>query len=149
MSVPLEDAPSLTGLEQLQALAASGRRPGLLGSLDIDLVEVAEGRVVFEGAPGLHHYNPLGSVHGGYAATMLDSACGCAVQSRLGASQKSATLELKVAYHKPIIAETGPVRAVGRVVTMGRRIAFADASLTDANGRLLASATSTLVVLDN
>ena len=141
------ESPALTGLEQLQALIAAGRMPGIGRSLNFTLVEIEAGRAVFEGVPGHHAYNPIGTVHGGYAASLLDSACGCAIHSRLEAGQGFTTLELKVAYHKPITADTGPVRAVGVVVSMGRRAAFAEAQLTDAAGRLLASATSTLLVI--
>lgn len=137
-----------TGLEQLQALIAGERRPGIVETLDFQFVEVEEGRAVFEGVPGLHAYNPIGTVHGGYAATLLDSACGCAVQSKLSGTQGYTTLELKVAYHKAITSKTGLVRAEGRVVTIGRRAAFAEATLKDAEGRLLASATSTLLVFE-
>src|SRR5258708_2442551 len=122
--------------------------PGLLGSLDISFVEIEEGRAVFEGVPGLHAYNPIGSVHGGYTATLLDSACGVSVQSRLGPSQMHTTLELKVAYHRAITVETGLVRAEGHVVSMGRRAGFAEAKLTGSDGRLYASATSTLLIID-
>jgi uncharacterized protein (TIGR00369 family) len=117
-------------------------------ALDFDLSEVSEGRALFTGTPGMHVYNPIGSVHGGYAATLLDSACGCAVHSCLNAQQRYTTLELKVAYHKAITRETGALRAEGRVVTLGKRVAFAEASLTDTSGRLYASATSTLLVMD-
>ncbi len=139
--------PPASGLEQLRALMASGRRPGIGASLDFNLVEVAEGHAVFEGVPGLHAYNPIGTVHGGYAATLLDSACGCAVHSTLTPEQRYTTLELKVAYHKAITTETGCLRAVGRVVSIGRRAAFAEATLVDAEGRLYATATSTLLVM--
>ena len=143
------DAPAEpTGRERLEALMRGPRRPGIVDTLDFDLVEVDDGRVVFEGAPSLKVYNPIGTVHGGYAATLLDSACGCAVQSRLGPSQGHTTLELKVAYHKALTAETGPVRAEGHVVSLGRRVGFAEARLVDADGRLYASATSTLLVID-
>jgi uncharacterized protein (TIGR00369 family) len=138
----------LDGLSQLRALMASGRRPGIAVSLQFNLVEVEDGRAVFAGTPGDHAYNPIGSVHGGYAATLLDSACGCAVHTRLTATQAYTSLELKVAYHKPITRDTGPLRAEGRIVTMGRRAAFAEARLVDAEGRLYASATSTLLVID-
>jgi len=87
-------------------------------------------------------------VHGGYAATLLDSACGCAVHTRLSAQQTYTTLELKVAYHKTITDTTGPLRSEGRVVTFGRRVAFAEAKLIDAAGKLYASATSTLLVIE-
>lgn len=143
----LAEAP-LSGIDQLRAWIAGGRQPAMGDTLGFKLVEVEEGRAVFEGIPGLHAYNPIGSVHGGYAATLLDSACGCAVHSKLSAGQAYTTLELKVAYHKAMRADTGPVRAEGRVVTVGRRTAFAEARLTDAEGRLYATATSTLLVMD-
>jgi uncharacterized protein (TIGR00369 family) len=140
------NAKNLSGLEQLQAWLARGTRPGIGVSLDFDLVEVEAGRVVFAGVPSDHAYNPIGMVHGGYAATLLDSACGCAVHSRLEAGQSYATLELKVAYHKTITRDTGRVRAEGRVVSLGRRVAFAEAQLRDESGKLHASATSTLLL---
>jgi uncharacterized protein (TIGR00369 family) len=148
MSLLEEVGTGLDGLSQLRALMASGRRPGMAVSLQFNLVEVEAGRAVFAGTPGEHAYNPIGSVHGGYAATLLDSACGCAVHTRLTATQAYTTLELKVAYHKPITRDTGPLRAEGRIVSMGRRAAFAEATLVDAEGRLYASATSTLLVID-
>jgi uncharacterized protein (TIGR00369 family) len=148
MSLLEEVGTGLDGLAQLQALMESGRRPGMAVSLQFNLVEVAAGRAVFAGTPGDHAYNPIGMVHGGYAATLLDSACGCAVHTRLTATQAYTTLELKVAYHKPITRDTGPLRAEGRVVSMGRRAAFAEATLVDAEGRLYASATSTLLVIE-
>jgi uncharacterized protein (TIGR00369 family) len=143
-----EVGPGLTGLAQLRALMASGRRPGILVTLDFQLVEVDLGRAVFAGTPSEAAYNPIGVVHGGYAATLLDSACGCAVHSRLTESQAYTTLELKVAFHKALTTETGLVRAEGRVLSIGRRAAFAEATLTDASGRLHASATSTLLVFE-
>ena len=148
MSLVDEIAGGLDGLAQLRALIASGRKPGILLALDFEFVEVEEGRAVFAGTPGDHAYNPIGTVHGGYAATLLDSACGCAVHSRLTATQAYTTLELKVAYHKAITHDSGALRAEGRVVSLGRRAAFAEAKLTDANGRLYASATSTLLVFE-
>ncbi|MDR5775635.1 MULTISPECIES: PaaI family thioesterase [unclassified Caballeronia] len=148
MSLIDETAPGLDGLAQLRRLIASGRKPGIFESLRLDFVEVEAGRAVFEGIPGDHAYNPIGTVHGGYAATLLDSACGCAVHSCLTATQAYTTLELKVAYHKAVTRDSGVVRAEGRVLTMGRRAAFAEATLKDASGRLLASATSTLLVIE-
>ncbi|MFA5963505.1 MAG: PaaI family thioesterase [Sphingomonas sp.] len=135
------------GLEQVRALLAAGNQPPIGRTLDFALVEVEEGRALFEGVPGEHAYNPMGQVHGGYAATLLDSACGIATHSKLAAGQGFTTLELKVAYHRAMNAETGPVRAEGIVTVFGRRIAYAEGRLTDASGRLLASATSTLMVL--
>jgi uncharacterized protein (TIGR00369 family) len=147
MSLVDDLASGLDGLSQLRALIASGRKPGILHSLDFDFVEVEPGRAVFAGTPGDHAYNPIGMVHGGYAATLLDSACGCAVHSRLDASQAYTTLELKIAYHKAITRDTGPLRAEARVMSIGRRAAFAEGRLTDAAGTLYASATSTLLVM--
>nr|QQZ52067.1 PaaI family thioesterase [Phenylobacterium glaciei] len=90
----------------------------------------------------------MGTVHGGFAATLLDSCLGCAVHSKLKAGQGYTTLELKVAYHRAMTKDTGPVRAEGVVINMGRRAAFAEGKLTDLNGRLYATATSTLLVFD-
>src|SRR5580692_3207144 len=92
----------LDGLSQLRALIASGRKAGILEALDFDFIEVEAGRAVFAGTPGDHAYNPIGSVHGGYAATLLDSSCGCAAHSRLTASQAFTTLELKVGVYKTL-----------------------------------------------
>ncbi|QSX74624.1 PaaI family thioesterase [Lysobacter arenosi] len=148
MSMVDEIGAGLDGLSQLRALIASGRKPGILHSLDFDFIEVEPGRAVFAGTPGDHAYNPIGMVHGGYAATLLDSACGCAVHSQLSAQQAYTTLELKVAYHKAVTRDSGLLRAEGKVVSIGRRAAFAEARLTGADGRLYATATSTLLVID-
>ncbi|PXV61545.1 uncharacterized domain 1-containing protein [Dyella jiangningensis] len=148
MSMITEIGQGMSGLEQLRAFIASGLRPGIGDSLDFDLVEVGDGIAVFAGTPGPHAYNPMGVVHGGYFATLLDSACGCAVHSRLSAQQAYTSLELKVAFHKAMTRDTGRVRAEGRVRSIGRRVAFAEANLVDAEGRLYGSATSTLLVFD-
>jgi uncharacterized protein (TIGR00369 family) len=105
----------LDGLSQLRALIASGRKAGILEALDFDFIEVEAGRAVFAGTPGDHAYNPIGSVHGGYAATLLDSSCGCAAHSRLTASQAFTTLELKVAYHKRITKRNGASTSGGQL----------------------------------
>ena len=139
---------SAYGADELRALMRSGRVPGIAKSLDFELTEVMDGRVIFEGVPGPHAYNPIGTIHGGYAATLLDSACGCAVHSKLTATQAYTTLELKVAYHRAMTEHTGRIRAEGWVVTMGRRAAFTEARIVDAQGRLYASATSTLLIIE-
>ena len=136
----------LSGIEQLRAMIAAEAQPSIGRTLDFSLVEVGDGLAVFEGNPDERTYNPMGTVHGGYAATLLDSACGIATHSKLAPGQTYTTLELKVAYHRAMSASTGPVRAVGSVITFGRRVAFAEARLTDGQGRLLASATSTLLI---
>lgn len=147
MDMTAEIGLHLSGLEQLRALLGGGRRAGIAESLDFRAVAFEPGFAAFEGVPGLHAYNPIGMVHGGYAATLLDSACGCAVQTKLEPGWRYTTLEIKVAYHRPITAESGVVRAEGRVLSMGRRAAFAEATVKDAEGRLLASATSSLLVM--
>ena len=134
------------GLEQLRALIASGRRPGIAESLQFDLVAVDTGFAAFEGVPGQHAYNPIGMVHGGYAATLLDSACGCAVHASLGTQQSYSTLEIKIAYHKALTDNIGRIRAEGRVISLGRRVAFAEGRLIDSDGNLYASASSTLLI---
>lgn len=147
MNLLHEIGPHLTGLEQLKAMLETDRRPGIGETLDIRLIEVEDGRVVFEATPDIHLYNPLGTVHGGFAATMLDFACGYAVLSKMVPGQSFSTLEIKVAYHKAMTKETGPVRAEGKIVTFGRRAAYTEARLTDRDGKLYASATSSLIVL--
>lgn len=136
-----------TGLEQLQMIVAEDRRSGIAETLDIRLLEAEEGRVVVEATPGQHVYNPIGTVHGGFTATMLDYACGYAVMSKLAVGQSFTTLELKVSYHRAMTEATGAVRAEGRVISMGRRVAYTEAKLTDTDGKLYASATSTLLVI--
>ncbi|MFO0618595.1 MAG: PaaI family thioesterase [Polyangiaceae bacterium] len=101
-----------------------------------------------EGSPDERVYNPIGTVHGGWAATLLDSACGCAAHSKLSATQAYTTLELKVAFHKPITKATGRLRAESKCLSFGRRAAYAEAKLVDAEGKLYATATSTLLVFD-
>lgn len=151
MNAIASDLGAMTGLEQLRAVFDPNRperAPGIGKTLGFSVVELEEGRVVFGGHPDESVYNPIGTVHGGYAATLLDSAVGCAVHSALKAGQGYTTLELKVAYHRPMTKDTGPVRAEGKVIQVGRRAAFAEGRLTDLEGRLYATATSTLLVFD-
>jgi uncharacterized protein (TIGR00369 family) len=146
MSLLSELAPGLSGLEQLQALIASQRQLPLHETLAIAFVSAEKGLVVVEAEPGERHLNPAGTVHGGYIATILDTACGCAVHSALAPNMGFSTLELKVAYHRPITPKTGRVRAEGRLLSISRRAAFSEAKLTDASGKLLASASSSLIL---
>ena len=147
MSAGIETIVEPAGLARVRAMLAAGGQPPIGETLRFALVEADLGSAIFEGVPGPHAYNPMGIVHGGYAATLLDSACGIATATRLDADQSFTTLELKVAYHKAMTDRTGPVRAEGKVVSMGRRVAYAEARLTDTAGTLLASATSTLLVM--
>ena len=147
--VPAETAASMSGLELLRGMI-DGRFPGppIMQLIGFDLVEVDNGRAVFEGTPALKHYNPLGTVHGGYAATLLDSCMGCAVHTTLPKGTGYTTLEFKVSLVRPITADTGLVRAEGLVISSGRRVATAEGRLTDARGRLLAHATTTCLVFE-
>ena len=145
--IPADALHAMTGLELMQALA-EGRLPGppIAGLMGATLAEVGPGRAVFVGEPGRQHYNPMGSVHGGYAATVLDSCMGCAVHTTLPAATGYTTLELKVSYIRGMTARTGPVRAEGSVLSSGRRVAFAEGRLVDGDGRLIAHATTTCLV---
>ncbi|MGZ3378351.1 MAG: PaaI family thioesterase [Phenylobacterium sp.] len=146
METKTENAPD--GLQQLRRMLAGDFNAPMGKTLGFTLVEADHGHVVFEGAPDRSVNNPVGSVHGGYAATLLDSACGMAVHSKLGPNQAALTLEFKVSYLRGLNERSGTVRATGRVISAGRRVAFSDATLHDGEGRLCATATATLMVLD-
>lgn len=149
MSAPddlVETAPS--GLEQMQALKDSGRGPPFNEKLKLRLVAIGEGYAEFEADPNRNHYNPMKTVHGGFIATILDSACGVAVHTTIASGQSYTTLELKVSFLRPLGEASGTVRAVGRVASAGSRVAFAEATLVDGAGRLCATATSTLLIFE-
>ncbi len=110
-------------------------------------VEAERGRAVFEMEPGPEHYNPIGSVHGGIALTLLDSAMGCAVHTTLDAGVRYTTLEVKTNFVRPITADTGLIRCEGTVLHRGSRIATAEGKLTDGAGRLLAHGTTTCLIM--
>jgi uncharacterized protein (TIGR00369 family) len=138
----------LSGLEMLRAMI-DGRLPAapISEPLGFRLVEVEKGRALFEGTPGPHLLNPLGAVHGGYALTLIDSACGCAVHTELDAGTGYTTVETKVNFTRPIDPDGGPVRCEGRVLSRGRQIATSEAFLRSVDGKLLAHGTSTLIIL--
>jgi uncharacterized protein (TIGR00369 family) len=137
----------LSGLEFLSRVAAGELPPPPMARLmNIRLVEVAVGRVVFEGTPEEYHYNPLGVVHGGMAATLLDSALGCCVNSHLAAGDFYTTLELKVNYLRPITIATGLVRAIATTVHIGRTTALVEAKVLDGSNRIYAYASSTCLI---
>ncbi|MGA2710498.1 MAG: PaaI family thioesterase [Steroidobacteraceae bacterium] len=146
----MAEMPSLSGIEQLRAIFA-GRTAyeGIVKTLDFHPVSAEAGFVVFEGSPTQAVYNPIGSVHGGYAATLLDTVMGCAVHSRLSAGQAYTTLELKISFHRALTDASGPVRAEGRVISQGKRAAFAEGKLFDKDGNLCATATTTCLVFTN
>ncbi|MDX6668440.1 MAG: hypothetical protein QOK04_1820 [Solirubrobacteraceae bacterium] len=145
----LERGRELSGLEYMRALVAGDFPPPPMAELmDFTLIEVEEGRAVFRGVPGEQHLNPIGSVHGGFAATLLDSALGCAVHTTLPAGIGYSTLELAVNLVRGITPATGPVLAEGHLVHAGRRTATAEARLTaEDGGALLAHAKTTCLIL--
>ena len=133
-----------SGLELLQ-LVIDGTlpRPPMASLMDIQLVEASKGRAVFRGTPQEFHYNPLGSVHGGYGATLLDSAMGCAVHSTLDAGDTYTTLEFKINFLRALTHETGEVQGIGVIVHAGRTTAIAEGKIVDEGGKLYAFATTT------
>ena len=137
----------LSGLDQIRAIfAGKTGYEGIVKTLDLHPVSAEEGFVVFEASPTQAVYNPLGVVHGGYAATLLDTVMGCAVHTCMKAGQGYTTLELKVAYHRALTEASGPVRAEGRLVSIGKRAAFAEGKLLDKSGHLCATATTTCLL---
>jgi len=137
----------LSGLDFLKRMMAGEIPPPPIATrLGFDLVEIAEGDAVFEITPDDSHYNPIGVVHGGVALTLLDSAAGCAVQSTLPLGLAYTSLETKVNFLRGITSDTGKLRAHGWVTKPGRRAAFAEADLRDAEGRVYATAASTCLV---
>jgi uncharacterized protein (TIGR00369 family) len=139
---------SMAGIDFLRAIR-DGRlpHPPICALLGYRLVEVEPGQAVFEIAPAEQHYNPIGVVHGGIAMTLLDSAMGCAVQTRMPAGGGYTTLEAKTNLVRAVTTDTGALRAVGKVLHAGKRVATAEARLEDREGKLYAHATSTCIVL--
>jgi len=137
----------LGGLAFLKGVADGTQpSPPVSQLLGFHLIEVKQGRAVFEGLPEYRHYNPIGTVHGGFAATMLDSALGCAIFSTLAKGEAWTTLELKLNMVRPITKDTGPVRAEGRIIHRGRTVATSEGDLKDASGKLYAHATTTAMI---
>jgi len=138
-----------TGLEQMQAMLA-GELPfaPIARTLDFSLIRVEPGVALFQGKPGPAHFNPMGSVHGGWFATMLDSALGCAVHTLMPAGRGYTTAELSVNYVRALSPKVGRVRAEGKVIHCGRQLATAEARLFGPDGTLFAHATTTCLVFD-
>ena len=140
---------SKTGLQQMQAMLA-GELPfaPIACTLDFTLVAVEPGRALFQGTPGPQHFNPMGGVHGGWFATLLDSALGCAVHTLMPEGRGYTTAELSVNYVRALSPKVGRVRAEGNVVHCGRQLATAEARLVGPDGTLFAHATTTCLVFD-
>jgi uncharacterized protein (TIGR00369 family) len=138
---------SYDGLGFLKAMiGGTVPNPPMSELLGFHLAEVDQGRAVFEGVPEFRHYNPIGTVHGGFAATLLDSALGCAVFSTVTKGETWTTLELKFNLVRPLSQDTGLVRAEGRIVHRGRTVATAEGGLKDRAGRLYAHASTTCMI---
>ena len=143
-----EKSRAMAGIEFLRAIR--DRRlpaPPIARLLGFDLVEVEPGHAVFELVPGEQHYNPIGVVHGGVAMTLLDSAMGCAVQTEMPAGGGYTTLEAKTNLVRPIASATGRLRAIGKLLHLGKRVATAEGRLEDEQGKLYAHATTTCLIL--
>lgn len=139
----------MSGLQVMQAmLDGTLPYPHIMETLDYGLLEVQRGRAVFQGTPQLRHYNPLGSVHGGWYATLLDSALGCAVHTMLEAGQGYTTAELGLHIVRAASERSGPLRAIGEVVHCGRQLATAEARIVGPDGKLYAHGSTTCLVFD-
>jgi len=137
----------LSGMEYLRKIVAGELpRPPISALMDFQLAELGEGRAVFTVEPAEYHYNPIGVVHGGLAATLLDSAMGCAVHSTLPAGAGYTTLEIKVNYVRPMTSETRGVRCEARVIHVGGRTATAEGRVVDEGGKLYAHGTTTCLI---
>ena len=147
--VSVDEQAAMSGLEFVQGLA-SGALPlnTMARTLGYDVVEASPGKVVVTAVPTADHFNPVGTVHGGLAATLLDSCMGLAVRTAVDQGFGSTTLEFKISFTRPIMPETGTIRAEGILLTMGRRIGTAEGRLTDGTGRLLAHATTTCLIFE-
>ncbi|MBA6104664.1 PaaI family thioesterase [Pseudomonas monteilii] len=157
----IRDGGGLPGLAQMEQLVGkSGREileammsgelpyPPMNETMNMTLLEVGEGHAVFQGIPLLQHYNPLGSVHGGWFSALMDSVLGCAVQTMLPAGRSYRTAGLNINIVRPASHKTGPLRATGRLIHGGRRLATAEAHIEDEQGKLYAHATTTCFIFD-
>jgi uncharacterized protein (TIGR00369 family) len=146
---PTEVMAGMEGLDFVRAIF-DGRLPAppIMQTIEPFDCSTELGVVVMHSTPGFRHYNPIGSVHGGYAATLLDSVMGLAVHSSLPPGAGYTTLEFKISFIRGMTKDTGPVRSEGRTLNVGRRAATAEARLTDTKGRLLAHATTTCLVFE-
>ena len=138
-----------TGLQVMQAML-NGELPyaHISETLDYSLLEVGEGMAIFQGTPQLKHYNPLGTVHGGWYATLLDSALGCAIHTMMPIGRAYTTAELSVNIVRAASHKSGPLRATGKVIHCGKQLATAEAKIIGADGKLYAHATTTCLVFE-
>jgi uncharacterized protein (TIGR00369 family) len=146
---PAEVVASMAGIDFVRAMFAGKLpTPPIMQTVEPFDCSAEPGVVVIHGTPGFRHYNPIGSVHGGYAATLLDSVMGLAIHTMMPAGTGYTTLEFKISFIRGMSKDTGPVRSEGRTLNVGRRTATAEARITDVKGRLLAHATTTCLVFE-
>jgi uncharacterized protein (TIGR00369 family) len=149
-SAPQDQIAGRTGMEVFEAIFAGELPPAPIGdTLDFVPIHMEPGTAVFQGRPQRRHYNPLGTVHGGWFATLLDSAVGCAVHSTLPAGKGYTTLELKVNMVRPLNDRVPAVRAEGKVIHVGRTVATAEGRIIGPDGKLYAHATTTCLIFDH
>lgn len=147
--LPLGELAHLSGLEMLRGMIDNTLpAPPFAIATNIRMVSADEGSVVFSGMPTADFFNPLGSIHGGWTATIMDSVMACAVHSTLKPGEGYTTLEFKLHFCRPIMPATGMVKAVGTVLSRGRRAATSEGKLFDEQGRLLAHGTETCLIFD-
>ena len=146
---PTEVTAAMSGIDFVRAVFAGELpTPPIMQTIEPFDYAAGPGVITFHSIPGFRHYNPIGSVHGSYAAALLDSAMGMAVHSMLPAGTGYTTLEFKISFIRGMTEDTGPVRSEGRTLHVGRRAATAEGRITDAKGRLLAHATTTCLVFE-
>jgi uncharacterized protein (TIGR00369 family) len=148
-TVSADQQKQMTGLAFVQGLASAALPLNTIArTLGYDVTEAEHGRVAITAIPGDSLLNPAGTVHGGFAATLLDSCMGLAIQTTLEKGLAQTTLEFKISLLRPITPQTGPIRAEGTVLSRGRRIGTAEGRITDAAGRLLAHGTTTCLIFE-
>lgn len=139
-----EELKKMSGLEFIQGMMRGDfPLPNIAKTLDFVLVEAIEGHCAFQGTPSLDHYNPIGSVHGGYFCTLLDSAAACAVHTMLPQGSGYTSLEIKVNFIRALTDKTGLIRAEGKAIHVGRQVGISEARIVDAAGKIYAHATTT------
>jgi uncharacterized protein (TIGR00369 family) len=147
--LPMSAFKECSGLELFQRMMRGELPPAPIAHvLDFSLVEADKGRIVFQGHPHKNFYNPAGTIHGGWQATLLDSCMSCAVQTMLERGQAYTTLEMKINFVRAMTDRVGPVRAEGTVIQVGRQIGIAEGKLYDAAGKLYAHGTTTCLIFD-